>query len=404
MLVNNENMLKKGIYLDNAATTCVDERVIQSMIPGFTQIYGNASSLHHFGTQAKELMENSRATIARCIGAATNEVYFTSSGTESNNWALKSIARANRHKGRHIIVSAIEHDCILNTCNWLTDEGFFVTYLPVDSDGMVDIFALKQSINPKTILVSVMHANNEIGTIEPIEEISRICKENQVYFHSDACQSFGKIPVDVDKTGIDLLTINSHKIYGPKGIGALYIRKGVNIVPLLHGGGQEAGLRSSTENIPAIVGFARAAELCLHELNNEAARLTLLREKLVQVLQSEYESFYMNGHPELRLPGHLSFSFHGLEGETIRLLLLLDEMGIGVSAGSACSSNDKSHHTSHVLQAIGLNPLEARGAIRVSMGRFTTENDVEVFIHSLKGVLNSLTSIFSTNSNFCGQQ
>ncbi|MCX6267754.1 MAG: cysteine desulfurase family protein [Bacteroidetes bacterium] len=386
------------IFLDNAATTCVDERVMQAMIPFFINDYGNASSLHHFGTRAKEVLEDSRTTIAQCIGAESNELYFTSGGTESNNWALKCIALANRHKGRHVIVSAIEHDCILNTCNWLTEQGFFITYLPVDSDGIVDLAVLQETINPKTILVSVMHANNEIGTIEPIEEIGRICKEHRVYFHTDACQSFGKIPVDVNKTGADLLTINSHKIYGPKGVGALYIRKGVNMVPLLHGGGQEAGLRSSTENIPAIAGFACAAELCMKEMKTEAVRLTGLREKLTRFISSDYRNAYINGHPDHRLPGHLSFSFHGLEGETIRLLLLLDELGIAVSAGSACSSNDKSHNASHVLKAIGLNPFEARGAIRVSMGRFTTENDVCIFMDSLGRALSSLTSIFSENT------
>ena len=392
-------MVKNRIYLDNAATTCVDERVVTAMLPFFSQGYGNASSLHHYGTSAKEALENSRATIANCIGADRSELYFTSSGTESNNWALKSIANAYRHKGRHIIVSSIEHDCVLNTCNWLAGQGFFVTYLPVDSDGIVDLATLKEAINPKTILVSVMHANNEIGTIEPIEEIGQICKEHNVCFHSDACQSFGKIPLDVDKTGVDMLTINSHKIYGPKGIGALYVRKGVTLVPMLHGGGQEAGFRSSTENIPAIVGFAKAAELCVQDMKSEAARLSALREKLIRFIFSSYTNAYLNGHPDERLPGHLSFSFHGLEGETIRLLLLLDEMGIAVSAGSACSSNDKSHNASHVLQAIGLNPFEARGTIRVSMGRFTTENEVDIFMGSLGQAMNSLTSIFWLDSS-----
>ncbi len=391
--------MKNSIYLDNAATTCLDERVLKVMIPCFSDVYGNASSLHHFGAHAKAILENSRTTIARCIGANSDELYFTSGGTESNNWALRGVAGANRHKGRHIIVSAVEHDCILNTCNQLSEEGFFITYLPVDSDGIVDIAALKEAINPKTILVSVMHANNEIGTIQPIEEIGRICKNHNIYFHSDACQSFGKIPVDVNLAHVDLLTINAHKIYGPKGVGALYIRKGVNIISLLHGGGQEAGLRSSTENIPGIAGFAKAAELCIQEMKGEGKRLSFLREKLVRFIFANYESAYINGHSEKRLPGHLSFSFHGLEGETIRLLLLLDDIGIAVSAGSACSSNDKSHHASHVLQAIGLNPFEARGAIRVSMGRFTTENDLDIFTGSLSQAINSLTSIFSISTH-----
>lgn len=391
-------MHRKRIYLDNAATTRVDDRVLHAMMPFFSEEYGNASSLHHFGTKAKGVLENSRTTIAQSIGADSNEIYFTSGGTESNNWALKSVAQANRHKGRHIIVSSIEHDCVLNTCNWLAGQGFFITWLPVDSDGIVDLAVLKEAINPKTILVSVMHANNEIGTIEPIREIGSICKKNNVYFHSDACQSFGKIGVDVNEMAVDMLTINAHKIYGPKGIGALYIRKGVNILPLLHGGGQEAGLRSTTENLPAIAGFAKAAEICIQEMKSESDRLTILREKLTRFIFANSENAYINGHPDHRLPGHLSFSFHGLEGETIRLLLLLDEMGIAVSAGSACSANDKSHNASHVLQAIGLNPFEARGAIRVSMGRFTNENDVDVFMESLGEALSHLTSIFSENS------
>ena len=391
-------MPNRRIYLDNAATTCVDKRVTEAMMPYFSEFYGNASSLHHFGTHAREILERSRTTIAGCIGADSDELYFTSSGTESNNWVLQNIALANRDKGRHIIVSSIEHDCVLNTCKWLAEQGFFITYLPVDSNGIVDLKVLRESINPKTILVSVMHANNEIGTIEPIEEIGRICKQNHVYFHSDACQSFGKIPVNVSKCNIDLLTINSHKIYGPKGVGALYVRKGVNLTPMLYGGGQEAGLRSSTENIPGIVGFAEAARLCMEEMNSESVRLSGLRKKLVRLIQPENENFYINGHPDQRLPGHLSFSFHGLEGETIRLLLLLDEMGIAVSAGSACSSNDKSHNASHVLQAIGLNPFEARGAIRVSMGRFTTEKEVDIFMDALGQAMSNLTSIFSENS------
>jgi cysteine desulfurase len=394
MSANNMNTGKKSIYLDNAATTCVDERVVQAMIPYFSQAYGNASSLHHFGTYAKEVMENSRATIAHCIGADPSELFFTSGGTESNNWALKGIARANKNKGQHIIVSSIEHDCLLNTCKWLSEEGFFITFLPVDPYGIVDIESLKKAINPKTILVSVMHANNEIGTIEPIEEIGMICKKHGIYFHSDACQSFGKIPIDVNRAGVDLLTVNAHKIYGPKGIGALYIRKGVDIDPLLHGGGQETGRRSSTENIPAIAGFAKAAELCIQEMHSESLRLTGLREKLARFICSDSGYAYINGHPDQRLPGHLSFSFHGFEGETIRLLLLLDEMGIALSAGSACSSNDKSQGSSHVLRAIGLNPFEARGAIRVSMGRYTTDNDVDNFLDSLGQAMKSLTSIF----------
>jgi cysteine desulfurase len=386
--------MQPRIYLDNAATTCIDKRVVETMMPYFSIFYGNASSLHSIGAQAKEILDYSRSQIADCIGAQPNEIIFTSGGTEANNFAIKGIAFANRHKGNHIIVSAIEHDCVLNACKWLEEQGFYVTYLPVDNTGTVDIEALKRVINPKTILVSVMFANNEIGTIEPIDEIGKICKQHNVYFHSDACQSFGKIPIDVNQSNIGLLTINSHKIYGPKGVGALYIRKGTNITPLLHGGGQEAGYRSSTENIPGIVGFAKAAELCISEMNSETQRLTGLRNKLTDFLFTHYENAYLNGHTENRLPGHLSFSFHGMEGETIRLLFLLDEMGIEVSAGSACSSNHGGS-ASHVLQAIGLNPFEARGAIRVSFGRYTTEKDIDALTEALHSTVMQLNSIFS---------
>jgi cysteine desulfurase len=284
---------------------------------------------------------------------------------------------------------------VLNACRWLETQGFYITYLPVNNEGVVDINELKKFINPKTILVSVMHANNEIGTLEPIEEIGEICKKNNVTFHSDACQSFGKIPIDVNKSGIDLLTINSHKIYGPKGVGVLYIRKGINIVPLLHGGGQEGGLRSTTENIPGIIGFVKAAELCIDEMKADYEKQLRLRTRLTDFLFENYENVYINGPLENRLPGHLNFSFHGMEGETIRLLLLLDERGIAVSAGSACSSNDKTNNASHVLQAIGLNQFEARGGIRISFGRFSTEEELEGFKTALLESTDSLTSIFS---------
>ena len=386
--------MKQRIYLDNAATTCLDDRLLEVMLPLYSNQFGNSSSLHSYGVDAKNVLDHAHEQVAGFIGATPEELIFTSGGTESNNFAIKGIAFANRHKGNHIIVSSIEHDCIMNACKWLEEQGFYITYLPVDNSGLVDIDALKKVINPKTILVSVMYANNEIGTIEPVEEIGKICRQHNVYFHSDACQSFGKIPIDVNQTNIDLLTINSHKIYGPKGVGALYIRKGTRIAPLLHGGGQEAGYRSSTENIPGIVGFAKAADLCISEMDTENRRSTLLREKLIDFLFENYENVYINGHAEKRLPGHLSFSFHGMEGETIRFLLLLDGMGIAVSAGSACSSNHGGS-ASHVLQAIGLDPFEARGAIRISLGRFNTEQDIEVLKTALKSTVMQLNSIFS---------
>ena len=386
--------MQKRIYLDNAATTCLDDRLLEVMLPLFNKQFGNSSSLHSFGVEAKNVMDRAHEQIAGCIGASPEEIDFTSGGTESNNFAIKGIALANRHKGNHIIVSSIEHDCILNSCKWLEEQGFYITYLPVDHDGVVDLDFLKRAINPKTILVSVMFANNEIGTIEPIDEIGRICRAYHVLFHSDACQSFGKVPVNVVRSNIDLLTINSHKIYGPKGVGALYVRKGTAITPLLHGGGQEHGLRSTTENIPGIAGFAKAAELCLDEIESETIRLSRLRKKFIDYLFSEFEDTYINGHERFRLPGHINFSFHCLEGETIRLLLLLDELGIAVSAGSACSSNHGSN-ASHVLQAIGLNSFEARGGIRVSFGRFTTESDIDYCLSALKQSVPELNAIFS---------
>lgn len=386
--------MQKRIYLDNAATTCLDDRLLEVMLPLYSNQFGNSSSLHSYGVEAKNVLDRAHEQLAGFIGASPEELIFTSGGTESNNFAIKGIAFANRHKGNHIIVSSIEHDCIMNACKWLEEQGFYITYLPVDHDGIVDLDFLERAINPKTILVSVMYANNEIGTIEPIDEIGRICRAKNVLFHCDACQSFGKVPVDVVRSNIDLLTINSHKIYGPKGVGALYVRKGVAITPLLHGGGQEHGLRSTTENIPGIAGFAKAAEFCMNEMEKETVRLTRLRKKFTDFLFDEFENTYINGHEKQRLPGHVNFSFHGLEGETIRLLLLLDERGIAVSAGSACSSNHGSN-ASHVLQAIGLNPFEARGGIRISFGRFNTENELDYCIHALKQSVPELTGIFT---------
>ena len=382
------------IYLDNSASTKVDPRVVEQMLPYFSEVHGNASSLHGFGREAKKAMEDSRAKIASFIGAKPQEVIFTSSGTESNNFALKGIAFANRGKGKHIIVSTIEHDAVLNPCQWLEGQGFDITYLPVDTDGLIDIDILKKEIRRDTILVSVMHANNEIGTIEPIGEVGKICRERGVYFHSDACQSFGRIPIDVNVQCLDLLTINAHKIYGPKGIGALFIKEGTKIMPWQQGGGHEMGLRSATENIPAIVGFAKAAELCIEEMDNEAKRLLVLREKIINSVLGDFSFAYLNGHRVFRLPNNINIGFAGLEGDAIRLLLELDEIGIAVSSGSACSSNGE-HKASHVLSAIGLDPVRARGALRVSLGRYNTQEEIDYFLNRFSEVLGNLKSITS---------
>ncbi|MEI6695429.1 MAG: cysteine desulfurase family protein [Bacteroidota bacterium] len=384
--------MKHEIYLDNAATTRIDQRVVDAMLPFFNDYYGNASSLHHFGLSVKDKIQTSRTQIAHCLKCEADEIIFTASGTEANNFALKGIAFANRGKGNHIIVSSIEHDCVLNTCKWLETQGFFVTYLPVSKQGSIDTELLKRCINPKTILVSVMHVNNEIGSIQDITEIANICKDRNVYFHSDACQSFGKIPLDIQN--IDLLTINAHKIYGPKGMGALVVKKGTSITPLLHGGGQESGMRSSTENIAGIVGFAKASTLCFTEMETEYKRISNFQKKLIAGLTDCIEGIYFNGDLTNRIPHNINFCISGLEGESIRLLFLLDKSGIAVSSGSACSSNGD-NPASHVLQAIGLNPFEARGSIRISLGRYNHESEINDFLVSLQAVISKLNPIFS---------
>jgi cysteine desulfurase len=379
------------IYMDNGATTPVDSRVVDAMLPYFTRVYGNASSMHSFGREADEAIEESRAKIASFLGAQPREIVFTSSGTEANNLAIKGMAYANRDRGRHIVVSSIEHDCILNSCRWLESQGFEVTYLPVDEYGLVSTESVEAALRKDTVLVSVMHANNEIGTIQPIRAIGAICHEHGVYFHTDACQTFGKIPLDANGHNIGLATINAHKIYGPKGVGALYVREGVNIEPWEHGGGQERGLRSATENVPGIVGFARAAELCFKNLEGEARRLLGLRDRLIDGTMESLDFAYLNGHRVKRLPNNANFGFDGYEGDAIRLLLMLNEAGVAVSTGSACSSN--SSGTSHVLTAIGLNPLQARGSLRVTPGRFNTEEDVEYFLRTLPVAVRSLRAV-----------
>jgi cysteine desulfurase len=374
----------KNIYLDNAATTVMDERVISQMLPFFSEFAGNPSSLHLQGKKAHEALENARADIASCINAEADELIFTSSGSESNNFAIKSCAFSNRKKGKHIIISAIEHSSVLNSCKWLKNEGFDVSILPVDAKGIIDLDNLSDIIRPDTALVSIMHANNEIGVIEPIDAIGKICRERDVYFHTDACQSFGKIPFDVKKSNVDMATINAHKLHGPKGVAALFVRRGVNLSPWQHGGGQEAGMRSGTENIPGIVGFAKASIICKEELGDEMARLTILREKLINAVLQKIPFAYLNGSRSRRIPCNANFGFEKCGGQTSNLLMNLDKQGIAVSSGSACSSGRKS---SHVLRAIGLPLPQIINSLRVSMGRFTTEDDIDYFIEALTDIM-----------------
>ena len=379
----------KHIYLDYAATTPVDKRVAKEMQPYFSEKFGNSMSLHSFGQEAKLALENSRATVADLINAKPNEIIFTGSATESNNAALKGIAM-NIPKGRygnHIIISSIEHPCIVETAKWLS-RGMKITRVPVDKYGMVNPKDIEKEIRPDTILVSIIHASNEIGTIQNITEIGKICREKKVYFHTDASQSFGKIPIDVKKMNIDMLTASSHKIYGPKGAGLLYVREGIRLVPLLHGGGQENGLRGSTVNVPAVVGFAKAVEICKKDIKKESARLEKLRTKLIKEVL-KIKNSHLNGHPKEKLPNIANFWFDFVEGES--LIMRLDLEGIACSTGSACSSFKL--EPSQVLLATGLRPEQAHGSLRVSLGRFTTEKEINQLIKVLPGIVEKIREI-----------
>lgn len=379
-------MTMKEIYLDNAAATPAAEEVIEAMMPYFNEKYGNASSLHSYGKEAKEALEKSREKIADKLNAEPYEIIFTSGGTESNNFALKGVAAANKKKGKHIITTKIEHPCILNSCKWLEKEGFEVTYLGVDEFGLVDISDIENSIRKDTILISIIHGNNEIGTIQNINEIGKICSEKEVYFHTDACQSFTKVPIDAGKDNIDLITINSHKIYGPKGVGALYIKEGTKIDSLIHGGGHEHGRRSGTENVSGIVGFAKASEITtLEDIEN----MKKLRDYLIKRIINEIPNSKLNGHPEKRLCNNANFTFKFIEGES--MLMLLDMVGIAVSTGSACSSG--SLEPSHVLSAIGLPPEDAHGSLRITLGKYNTPEEMDYTIANLKKIVERLREL-----------
>jgi len=381
--------ITEKIYLDYAATTPVDPRVFRAMLPYFTEKFGNTMSLHSFGQEAKQALEESREVVANLIRAKPNEIIFTSSATESNNLALKGIALANRERGRHIIISPIEHPCVMESAKWLETQGFKITRLSVDKYGFMNPEDVRKAIKKETILVSIIHASNEIGTIQPIAEIGKICKEKGVYFHTDAAQSFGKIPIDVNKMNIDLLTASSHKMYGPKGVAILFVREGIKIAPLIHGGGHEGGLRSSTVNVPAIAGFAEACRICQKEMKKEAQRQIKLRDKLIKGVLEKIPDSYLNGHPQKRLPNNANFWFKFIEGES--MVIQLDLLGIAASTGSACSSAKL--EPSHVLLAIGLKPQEAHGSLRLSLGRWTKESDINYILKVLPEIIKKLRKI-----------
>ncbi|NOQ38601.1 cysteine desulfurase NifS [archaeon] len=380
---------RRTIYLDNSATTQVHPEVKEAIQPYLSEKYGNPSSIYHKGREAKEAVEDARKKVAALIGADPEEIIFTCSGTEGNNMALKGIAFANKDRGKHIITTKIEHKSILNTAKWLEMQGFEVTYLNVDENGTIDIEHLKKAIRPDTILVSVMFANNEIGTIQPIEKIRDILKDKSIYFHTDAVQAAGKIDLDVKELGIDLLTLSGHKMHATKGIGALYIRKGTKIEPILHGGGQERSLRSGTENVPEIVGIGKAAEIAKKDLEKNRILLKNLEKRLKEDIFREIPELILNGHPEKRLPGNLNISFKYIEGESV--VLMLDEKGICVSTGSACTSN--SLKPSYVLTAMKKDPVFMHGSIRFSIGAFNTEEDIDAITKTLPEIIKSLRAI-----------
>jgi len=379
----------RRIYLDYAATTPTRPEVVKAMLPYFADAFGNPSSIYSYGQEAKRAVEEARTKVAELIGARSEEIVFTSGGTEADNYALKGVAYANEHKGNHIITTAIEHHAVLAVCKFLERRGFRITYLPVDKYGLVAPDDVKKAITDKTILISVIHANNEVGTIEPVAEIGKIAREAGVYFHSDAVQTVGHIPVNVDELKVDLFSISGHKFYGPKGVGALYVRKGTRLVPLMHGGEQEKRRRAGTENVLAIVGLGKAVELAGREVAKEAERLAYLRDKLIKGLGEKIDHIRLNGHPTRRLPNNVNVSVDFVEGES--MLLNLDLEGICASTGSACSSS--SLEPSHVLLALGLSPEQAHGSLRFTLGRENTEADVERVLEVLPVIVARLRAM-----------
>jgi len=377
---------RRIIYMDHAATTYVRPDVLDAIIPYNTVHFGNPSSIYGIARDSKIAVETSRAQVAEAIGARPEEIYFTSGGSESDNWAIKGVATANRKKGRHIITSAIEHHAVLYTCEHLEEEGYTVTYLPVDDNGLVNPADLEKAITNETVLVTIMYANNEIGTIEPVVELGAIARKHNVYFHTDAVQAIGNIPIDVTSQNIDLLSLSAHKFYGPKGAGALYIRKGVKIGNLIHGGGQERGKRAGTENLAGIVGIGKAIELAVADIPGHNAKIRALRDRLLKGVLETIPHAKLNGHPEKRLPGNFNVSFDFIEGES--MLLWLDDEGICGSTGSACTSGSLS--PSHVLLACGMPAETAHGSLRLTLGDANTEEDVDRVLNVLPGIVAKL--------------
>ena len=392
--------MKKLIYLDNAATTKTAPEVVEAMLPYFTEYYGNPSSIYELAGESKKAINEGREKIANVLGVKTNEIYFTAGGSEADNWALKATFEAYKDKGNHIITTKIEHHAILHTCEWLEKQGAKVTYLDVDENGIIRLEDLEKAITPETILISVMTANNEIGSIQPIKEIGMIAKEHGILFHTDAVQAFGQLPIHVDECNIDMLSSSAHKINGPKGIGFLYIRKGVKIRSLIHGGAQERKRRAGTENVPGIVGYGVAAERAARTMEERTAKEREVRDYLIQKIEAEIPYCRLNGHRTLRLPKNVNFSFQFIEGES--LLIMLDMEGICASSGSACTSG--SLDPSHVLLAIGLPHEIAHGSLRMTISEETTKEDVDFVVEKIKEIVARLRSMSPLYEDFIKKQ
>ncbi len=392
--------MDKMIYLDNAATTKVADSVVDAMLPYFKEYYGNASSIYQLGAKSKEALDESREYIAGTLGAKTNEIYFTAGGSESDNWAIKATADAYAQKGKHIITSAIEHHAVLHTCEYLEKHGYEVTYVGVDENGVIKLDELKAAIRPDTILISVMFANNEIGTIQPIKEIGEIAKEHDILFHTDAVQAYAQVPINVDEMHIDMLSASGHKLNGPKGIGFLYIRKGIKIRSFVHGGQQERGRRAGTENIPGIVGLAAAAKRSFSMLEEKMQKEIGLRDYLISRIEAEIPYCRLNGDRKKRLPNNVNFSFQFIEGES--MLILLDSKGIAASSGSACTSG--SLDPSHVLLAIGLPHEIAHGSLRLTLSEENTKEEMDYVVEQLTAILERLRSMSPLYEDFMKKQ